>query len=140
MEFTIKNYRCFSQENPLKFTLREGLTAFVGPNNAGKSTILKFFFEFRKPLSAIGVFGVQPKFDFRNKHIGFPSSNSIRDPQSIFCNSNNKSIEIEIKLKNPKTYLKYAKNSVLNKISLNYSAPNTEGTLEILPAPLTRGS
>jgi ABC-type cobalamin/Fe3+-siderophores transport system ATPase subunit len=51
MNITLKNYRCFPDSQPAKFSIRPGFTAFVGSNNAGKSTILKFFFEFRPLLS-----------------------------------------------------------------------------------------
>lgn len=47
LDVTLKNYRCFSNETPARFTVRRGITAFVGPNNAGKSTVLRFFYEFR---------------------------------------------------------------------------------------------
>jgi AAA15 family ATPase/GTPase len=43
IEITLKNYRCFSEANPARFRLRDGFTAFIGLNNAGKSTVLKFF-------------------------------------------------------------------------------------------------
>ena len=44
---TVKNYRCFTDENPLVFEFNEGFTALVGPNNSGKSSFLKMFFEFK---------------------------------------------------------------------------------------------
>lgn len=45
--FSVSNYRCFGENNPLTFTLGPGFTAFVGPNDAGKSTALRFFSELR---------------------------------------------------------------------------------------------
>ena len=45
-ELTLKNYRCFSDESPARFSLRRGFTAFVGVNNSGKSSLLRFFYEF----------------------------------------------------------------------------------------------
>src|SRR5216683_745956 len=44
---TVKNYRCFTDEKPLSLELGEGFTAFIGPNNSGKSSALKFFYDFR---------------------------------------------------------------------------------------------
>ena len=44
---TIKNYRCFTDENPLVIEFNEGFTALVGPNNSGKSSFLKMFYEFK---------------------------------------------------------------------------------------------
>jgi energy-coupling factor transporter ATP-binding protein EcfA2 len=49
LQFSLRNYRCFSGTNPATFTIDdEGPTAFVGPNNAGKSTLVRFLYEFRK--------------------------------------------------------------------------------------------
>ena len=42
---TIKNYRCFVR--PVTIEITKGFTAFVGVNNAGKSTIMRFLLEFR---------------------------------------------------------------------------------------------
>ena len=47
IQLTIENYRCFSSEHPASFTLGCGFTALVGVNNSGKSSLLKFFYEFR---------------------------------------------------------------------------------------------
>ena len=47
IDFEIKNYRCFPDHDPLRFSIAEDWTAFIGVNNSGKSSILKFFFEFR---------------------------------------------------------------------------------------------
>jgi ABC-type cobalamin/Fe3+-siderophores transport system ATPase subunit len=44
-DFEVKSYRCFSRANPLRFRLTDGFTAFLGPNNAGKSSALRMFFE-----------------------------------------------------------------------------------------------
>ena len=47
IDITLKNYRCFEDSNPAKFTVGRSFVGFVGPNNSGKSSILRFFFEFR---------------------------------------------------------------------------------------------
>jgi len=46
IEITLQNYRCFGNE-PVSYRLRPGVTAFLGPNNVGKSWLLKFLFDFR---------------------------------------------------------------------------------------------
>lgn len=43
----IENYRRFTVEHPLEFEIGAGLTAFLGPNNVGKSAALRFFYELR---------------------------------------------------------------------------------------------
>jgi hypothetical protein len=45
---TLKNYRCFADEDPARFDIGDGFVSFVGLNNSGKSSLLKFFYEFRE--------------------------------------------------------------------------------------------
>lgn len=52
-KLTLRNYRCFSNEQPAVFEIGPGFTSFIGPNNAGKSTILKFFYEIRHALNYV---------------------------------------------------------------------------------------
>jgi len=47
-ELTIKNYRCFPDSRPARIVVRDGFTAFLGVNNSGKSSLLRFFYEFRR--------------------------------------------------------------------------------------------
>lgn len=44
---TLKNYRPFADDEPLRVQIAPGFTGLVGINNAGKSTLLRFFYEFR---------------------------------------------------------------------------------------------
>lgn len=46
-EIEVKNYRCFSDNEPLRFNVIDGLVAVVGQNNSGKTTLLKFIVELR---------------------------------------------------------------------------------------------
>lgn len=41
------DYRCFSREHPAALTIEQGFAAFVGPNNAGKSALLRSVYELR---------------------------------------------------------------------------------------------
>ena len=48
---TLSSYRCFSEPEPARISLERGKTvALVGKNNAGKSAMLRFFYEFKHPL------------------------------------------------------------------------------------------
>jgi predicted ATPase len=47
-DIAITNYRCFSTEETARLQMRRGLTSLVGPNNAGKSALLRLFFELRE--------------------------------------------------------------------------------------------
>lgn len=94
IELTIKNYRCF--QKPARIVLRKGFSAFVGVNNSGKSSLLKFFYEFRKlfgsipssPDTLLGAIKSKPK---QLDLIG------IEDKSEIFNNTNNRNIELEFR-------------------------------------------
>ncbi len=47
IEITLRGYRCFGDHPGASFKLRPGVTAILGMNNSGKSTLLRFFYEFR---------------------------------------------------------------------------------------------
>jgi ABC-type cobalamin/Fe3+-siderophores transport system ATPase subunit len=53
LDFEVSNYRCFPDDSPARFTIRDGFTAFVGPNNAGKSAVLRMLFDLRPVFSTL---------------------------------------------------------------------------------------
>jgi ATPase subunit of ABC transporter with duplicated ATPase domains len=61
------------------------MIALVGPNNAGKSTLLKFFFEFRPLFQHLSQGVIEGNF-----HSGIP----VSDIMELFSNQNNNQIEI----------------------------------------------
>jgi predicted ATPase len=103
VEITIKNYRCFSDSKPARIVLRKGFTAFVGVNNSGKSSLLKFFYEFRDLFQYLS----QPNGNFIETLKGnsqeFRLPSSIFDPEEVFCNANNRNIEIQLLLSDETT-------------------------------------
>ena len=65
------DYRCFWRECPATLELQSGLTSFIGPNNAGKSALIKVLYETRhiihqlstnphSPGSIVGEFSWSP--------------------------------------------------------------------------------
>ena len=50
-EITVANYRAISEEAPLKIDFTVPVTSLLGPNNSGKTSTLKFFWEFWDLLS-----------------------------------------------------------------------------------------
>ena len=46
--YTLSNYRTFEESTPATIKIRRGFTALVGPNNSGKTNVLKSIFEFKK--------------------------------------------------------------------------------------------
>src|SRR5215471_17150355 len=96
IEIILKNYRCFSDSRPARVTLRKGITGFVGVNNAGKSSLLKFFYEFR------ALFGIL--MDYGNfltllgkKTLSFSFPSTVLDPDEVFCNDNQRELEITLR-------------------------------------------
>ena len=86
---TVKNYRSFSQEEPLRFRLGTGLMALVGPNNSGKTSVLKLFHELKHLWESIA----------NNVNIyagnGFSINyEDIYDPIEIFCDRNTAPLSI----------------------------------------------
>jgi energy-coupling factor transporter ATP-binding protein EcfA2 len=97
LDITIKNYRCFPDSAPVKFTMPNGFVAIVGVNNSGKSSLLKFFYEFR------GLFLVLSDLSFwinalRGQSVGFGAFQSTFDPNEVFCNQNQRNLELSVDL------------------------------------------
>ena len=94
---TLRDYRCFRREEPVVIEVHNGFTAYVGPNNAGKSTILKSFYELR-PLfqfaqSLLGVWG--PNFANRQSvNLLTP----ITDPSEIINNRRDPALTVELEV------------------------------------------
>ena len=58
IKIKLTHYRCFHESVPVEFSLEAGKTiALVGKNNAGKSALMRFFYEFKNALSNFSVSG-----------------------------------------------------------------------------------
>ena len=89
----VANYRCFPVHCPAEFELGDGVTAFVGENNAGKSASLRMLHDLRGVLR-----GMTPE-DI-NGLLRSPSGRSlgseVRDPLEVFFNGNPGSLQLTI--------------------------------------------
>src|SRR5437870_5229296 len=96
VEITLKNYRCFQDAEPATFRIGGGITAFVGPNNAGKSTLLKSLYELRGLFAALA-----DENNLQNFAAGNPVNTGdffgIEDTQEILCNANDRDLSVELK-------------------------------------------
>lgn len=102
IEITVKNYRCFPDTNPAKITVQDGFTGFVGVNNSGKSSILKFFYEFR-PIFQSWTHNDQTLLRvLQGQQQGWQPVPTVLDWTEIFSNTNDRDLEIEIRL--PKSH------------------------------------
>ena len=95
VNFVLKNYKCFEDTHPARFSIRRGDTAFVGVNNAGKSTLLRFFYDFRVLFQLLSFPGsLLSSAIIPSQQVIFNSS----DPRAMFSNLNDRVMEIEITL------------------------------------------
>jgi energy-coupling factor transporter ATP-binding protein EcfA2 len=100
VQIELSNYRAFDDGHPVRWTLCDGFTAFVGANNAGKSSLLRFFHEVRPALNAI-YWG-----DARSQDAwsGTPTAYSLQgvaDLEEVFCNRNNRDLTLTLRLLKP---------------------------------------
>jgi ABC-type Mn2+/Zn2+ transport system ATPase subunit len=51
------DYRCFWREEPATLDIQSGLTSLIGPNNAGKSTLIKALYELRQAIAHFSNIG-----------------------------------------------------------------------------------
>lgn len=95
VRITIKNYRCFSDQHPLRFDLTGGTIAFIGPNNSGKSAALKFFYEFRGIWGAIANLAAGGRPHQSDLTFGFIFPFAVDDPERIFNFGNKRDATFE---------------------------------------------
>jgi hypothetical protein len=95
MELVIRNYRCFS-DAPTRVPLNAEKIGIVGLNNTGKSSILKFFYEFRNVFSILAT--PSPDLIMLLQRHSKPVSIPTGDPNQVFCNFNTRNLEIKVPL------------------------------------------
>jgi len=94
-----KNYRCFTHEKPLKLTLSNGISAYVGQNNTGKSTILKFLWEIRPIFQAFlhsSNFQRLIRENDNKLEVTWPDTN--RPPEGMFNDNDPHNLPVEIEV------------------------------------------
>jgi hypothetical protein len=98
----LKNYRCFPLDAPARFTIGDGFTALVGANNSGKTTILRFFYEFRHLFANLASPpGVLPTLMTGNWQTPLQG---VVDASEIFhAGDNDRGIEFRLRLTTPVT-------------------------------------
>ncbi|MDZ7965799.1 MAG: AAA family ATPase [Nostoc sp. DedSLP03] len=94
VKITLKNYRCFSDSKPARIMIRKGFTAFIGVNNSGKSSLLKFFYEFRSLFASLSnPSNLVNTLSGNSQDLNFPRE--VLYPQEVFCNTNDRPLTIE---------------------------------------------
>lgn len=95
-ELVIKNYRCFPDSHPATIQIRPGFTAFVGVNNSGKSSLLRFFYELRALFDMLTNPDVWV-FLARGGVQTFSPAASVHDNAEIFSEKTDRNIELEFR-------------------------------------------
>ncbi len=91
----LKNYRCFPDTHPARFELGPGFSSFVGTNNSGKSTLLRFFYEFRNVFTSFS----DPNGSFLNTMMAQPWGMAflgVSDPAEVSCDANDRDMSVTI--------------------------------------------
>jgi ABC-type polar amino acid transport system ATPase subunit len=103
-EIELKNYRCFPDTAPARWTLAEGFTAFVGPNNSGKSSLLRFFHEFKDLWSLLKAPKNPPFWEAAMEAEGmrhYGGVRSVADEDEVFSNTTDRPLVVRFKSSAP---------------------------------------
>jgi len=102
IDITLKNYRCFEDSSLARITVGRSFVGFVGPNNSGKSSVLRFFYEFRELLRLLaqGSSGNAQALDNRPQGFNF---RGLLDSNEVFCKFNDRGLEIILEPHIPRT-------------------------------------
>lgn len=90
LKLELKNFRAFDDQKPACWELTDGFVAFVGVNNSGKSSLLRFFHEARNVFTAFAEpsnnrGATEAMFSGNRPEIGFQS---VADVAEVYCNRN----------------------------------------------------
>ena|SRR2546425_432869 len=84
VELVLKNYRCFPDDTPARVSLKQPFTALIGTNNAGKSSLLKFFYEFRAFWGLFTNLSGNFQSALNGNLLGVQNAASVRDSVELF--------------------------------------------------------
>lgn len=96
IKLTLENYRAFGTAAPARFTLQRGVTALIGKNNAGKSLILRFFYEMRPLFAQLAGIASPPE---ANDILQAPNPQGPEDRNRIFNRQGEAPLRITIEYK-----------------------------------------
>ena len=95
-DLTVQNYRCFPDSYPFRLRIGPGFTGIIGVNNSGKSSILKFFYEFRNLFTSfVENNDYATSVLTRQSHVDFP--NTVLDKnEEVFANQSDGDLFIRL--------------------------------------------
>jgi ABC-type cobalamin/Fe3+-siderophores transport system ATPase subunit len=88
----LRNYRAFDDAHSVTWRLQDGFTAFVGVNNSGKSSLLRFLHEMRSPLTVLDQLGQGTTQAMLSGSPQPVSIRSVADVPEILCNRNGRNM------------------------------------------------
>jgi ABC-type cobalamin/Fe3+-siderophores transport system ATPase subunit len=97
LEVSVKNYRCFGEQSPARLSLNRGITALIGSNNSGKSTLLRLFYEFR-PLFEKLSHDVDTTAALFEQGLPLPPLKAVQDPWKIFHRDSQGDLVISVRI------------------------------------------
>jgi ABC-type cobalamin/Fe3+-siderophores transport system ATPase subunit len=100
MKITLRNYRAFDDSKPAEWELADDFRAFVGINNAGKSSLLRLFYEIRPAL----ILFCGDNINAQSMVYGgseAPGFRGVADPSEVFCNRNQRNMSLTFALDKP---------------------------------------
>ena len=93
IDLELKNYRCFPDSSPARITVAPGFVALIGPNNSGKSTIIRALFELRPLLRQLQGAGSARYVAESQTPIDFAG---VSDQQEVFADTNDRDISLRV--------------------------------------------
>ena len=94
---TIKNLRCFPDPQGAQISLGNDFTALIGANNSGKSSLLRFFYEFRHLFNILKDPAHVINLTTAGHSLPFTVPDTILESQDVFSDTNDRPIEIEVR-------------------------------------------
>lgn len=126
-KITLRNFRSFDWKNPIELEFGDGFTALVGPNNSGKSSILKSIYELRHLFVALtNYIHSSTSTPFTQFDVNFLG---ISDPTELANNIDPKKFHIKIESTNDTPETKVV-------TSLEFDIDVTNQTCKLLNAEL----
>lgn len=86
IRLSLSHYRCFPTHPPAEFVIGDGVTAFIGENNAGKSAAMRVLHDLRPLFLAIN--SARGLSQLIQQYASFDKGKEVRDHQEIKFNGN----------------------------------------------------
>ncbi len=91
----LHDYRCFRREAPATLEFTSGFTSFIGPNNSGKSALIRFPYEMRSVISNIADRLSQHGLANLTSQMGWDVSHGSYEQAEILCERQHPSCSID---------------------------------------------